>query len=122
MPSATVVWQTPPDAQLIPNLDALDDRIKQGLGMLANLFAAKMQGEAQANAPWNDVTTAARSGLKGFPLIAAAEVIIYLFHSVHYGPYLELGTSKMAPRPIILPTLQANYGPVMDAVRKLLAS
>jgi len=119
--SFRVEWRIPPEAQLIPNLDALDVRIKTGLGMLATTFAQKMQGEAQSGAPWNDVTGAARAGLRGQATIAAAEVVIHLMHSVHYGPYLELGTSKMAPRPIIMPVLQANYGPVMAAVRQLLA-
>jgi hypothetical protein len=122
MANATVVWTIPPEAQLIPNLDLLDQRIKVGIGMIANQFAQKMQGEAQSGAPWNDVSGAARQGLRGTATVGAAEAVIHLMHSVHYGVYLELGTYKMAPRPIIMPTLQANYSPVMAAVRALLAA
>lgn len=122
MSGMRVSWTIPVNAQLIPHLDALNGRIIEGLGLLANLFAKKMEGEAKSNAPWNDVTGAARGGLKGTATVAATEVVIHLAHSVFYGPFLELGTSKMSPRPVIMPTLQANYGPVMDAVRKLLAS
>jgi hypothetical protein len=120
--SFTVEWTIPPEAQLLPHLDELDQRIKTGIGMIANLFAGKMQGEAISNAPWNDVSGAARGGLRGWPVVAATEVVMYLAHSVEYGPFLEMGTSKMAPRPIILPTLQANYPEVMDAVRELLTA
>lgn len=119
--SFTVEWQIPPSAQLIPQIAAYEERIRTGIAMLADLFAQKMQGEAQGNAPWNDVSGAARGGLRGWAVKAATEVVMYLAHSVHYGPYLELGTSRMAPRPIILPTLQANYGAVMAAIRQLLA-
>lgn len=118
----TVRWQVPVTSQLIPNLTAYDERIKTGLWMLADLFAKKMQGEAQAGAPWNDVTGAARGGLLGDAEKAATQVIIYLMHTVDYGPYLELGTSKMAPRPILLPVLQANYPEVWAAVSELLAA
>ena len=115
-----VEWQIAPSAQLIPNLTVLEERIREAIWMLADLFAQKMQGEAQGGAPWNDVSGAPRGGLLGFAVKAATEVVMYLYHSVHYGPYLEMGTSKMAPRPIILPTLEANYPQVMAAVRELL--
>lgn len=114
-----VEWQVPPSV-IISGLDDYERRLLQALGMLADLFAAKMQGEAQSGAPWNDVTGAARQGLRGQAMKAATEVTIYLMHSVHYGPYLELGTRYMAPRPIILPVLQANYPEVMAEVRGLL--
>lgn len=120
MPSTSFTWQIPPSASIIPAITDWESRIQQGLWLLADLFAQKMQGEAQEGAPWNDVTGAARGGLVGYAVKAATEVIIYLYHSVHYGPYLELGTSKMAPRPIILPVLQANYPEVMAAVMELL--
>jgi hypothetical protein len=119
--SFSVRWDIPAEAQLIPNLNVYDHRIKRGLGMLAHLFAKKMEGEARAGAPWNDVTGAARGGLIGEATVAATQVLIELAHTVHYGPYLELGTSKMAPRPIILPVLQANYPEVWQAVIELLA-
>jgi hypothetical protein len=99
----------------------LQARVLEAIYMLADTFAQKMQGEAQSGAPWNDVTGAARGGLLGHAVKAAMQVTMYLYHTVHYGPYLEGGTSKMAPRPILLPTLQANYPQVMDAVRQMLA-
>jgi hypothetical protein len=119
--SFRVTWTIPPSAQLIPNLTSYERQVMEGVWMIGDLFGAKMAGEAKAGAPWNDQTGAARQGLRGDVAKAATSVIIYLIHSVHYGVYLEMGTSKMAPRPIILPTLQANYGPIMDAVRALLA-
>lgn len=118
--SIAFTWQIPVESQLIPSLAEWDTRISHGMFMLADLFAQQMQGQAQAGAPWNDVTGAARGGLRGFAAKEALQITIYLMHSVYYGPFLELGTSKMAPRPIILPTLQANYSAIMHAVRQLL--
>ncbi len=116
---ADFAWTVPPSGQLVPNLSTYRERVIQGLHMLADLFASKMEGQAKAGAPWTDRTGAARQGLVGLAEKAAAGVVIYLIHSVHYGIYLELGTSRMAPRPILVPTLEANYGPIMAALRAL---
>lgn len=117
-----VTWTTPVEAQLIPNLNVYQHRIVRGLGLLAQLFAKKMEAEARAGAPWNDVTGNARGGLTGEATVAATQVLIELGHTVDYGPYLELGTSKMAPRSIILPVLEANYPAIWAAVMELLAA
>lgn len=119
--SMVVEWQVPPSV-LIDGLNTYEARLIEAIGILADLIAQKMQGEAQEGAPWNDVTTAARGGLRGWAVKSATEVVMYLAHSVEYGPYLELGTSKMAPRPILLPVLQANYPEVMSRVRQLLGT
>jgi len=118
--SPTIVWEQHPDI-LAGNIRELDEKIQEGIGMIADLFAAQMQAQAAGSAPWTDQSGAARGGLRGFAEKAATQVVIYLVHSVHYGVYLELGTRYMAPRPIIVPTLEANYGAIMAAVRQLLA-
>jgi hypothetical protein len=119
--SYTVTWISPPSGTLIPNIERYETHVRNAIHYLADTLAQKMQGEAQSGAPWNDVTGAARQGLLGQAVKAATEVIVYLMHTVFYGVFLELGTSKMAPRPIILPVLQANYPYVMAELRRILA-
>lgn len=121
MATETFRWTLAPEAQLIPRLTSYDERIKAGLMALADLFAAQMQAQAQAGAPWVDRTGAARQGLRGFAVKEATRIIVYLVHSVSYGVYLERGTRKMAPRPIVLPVLEATYGPIMAAARALVS-
>ncbi len=112
-------WTAPPSATLVPNLDAYRRRLIEGIHLLGDTFAQKMAAAAKAGAPWNDQTGAARQGLTGLATKAAAGVVIYLMHTVQYGVFLELGTRYMAPRPIILPTLEAHYGEIMAALRAL---
>ena len=96
------------------------ERILQGIAAIADLFAAKIEAYAKANALWNDRTGAARQGLRAFVVKEATRVVITLAHSVFYGRWLETGSSRMAPRPTIMPTLQAHYAPLMAAVRALI--
>lgn len=115
-------WTMPPSAQLVPNLGSYEQRLLAAVGALADVFAARMEAAAKAGAPWTDRTGAARQGLRGFAVKAAASVVIYLVHSVFYGIYLELGTRRMAPRPIIMPVLTAHYASIMAAVRQLIGA
>lgn len=117
--STSFTWQTHPSV-VSGNLQSWESRIMQAVGALADTFAARMEAAAKGGAPWGDRTGAARQGLRGFAQKAATQVVIYLVHSVHYGVYLELGTYRMAPRPIIMPVLQAHFGPLMAAVRALI--
>ena len=121
MPAASITWQPGPLDVIVPNIVSYEQHILNAIHFLADALAQKMQGEAQNSAPWNDVTGAARQGLRGWAVKTATNVVVYLAHSVEYGPYLEMGTYKMAPRPIILPTLQANYPYVMAELRRILA-
>ena len=114
-------WVIRPEAELIPGLIRYQAQVAIGLRALFNAFAAKMESYARANAPWNDVTGAARQGLRAFVEGAGVQLSIYLVTSAVYGVFLELGTRYMAPRPIILPTMQAHYAALMSAIRALLA-
>ena len=70
---------------------------------LAASHAARGQGLMQAGAPWTDRTGYARGALYG----RAEGTDIHLgTANEDYGLYLELGTVKMAARPIIVPTLE----------------
>jgi hypothetical protein len=122
MSQSVVVWQIAPDQQLIPNLKSYGDKVWAAIGQLADVFVARMEAAAKQNAPWTDRTGAARAGLRGFTVKAATSVVLYLVGSVSYQVFLELGTRRMAPRPIIMPTLEQNYAPLMSALRDLVAA
>jgi hypothetical protein len=82
------------------------------------VFAQKIASYAKANAPWTDRTTNARQGLTGIAIPAATGVVIYLFHTMYYGIFLELAHGGAYA--IILKSMEAHYGPLMGAIRALI--
>ena len=105
-------WKTPPDT-LAKQAFRYNALVMQNLWAVFDLFQARTESLAKQTAPWNDQTGAARQGLRAFVQKSAGGAILYLVHSVLYGIYLELGTRKMGPRPVIQPTLEATYGPLI---------
>lgn len=95
-----VAWITPPSH--IASVLAQRTAAMQG-ALNANAQAHASRGESQmkGGAPWNDQTGYARASLTGQ---AEGTDIVLGTTNTEYGHYLELGTSKMAARPIIEPT------------------
>ena len=86
---------------------------------LGRYFAGRIESYAKRNARWTDRTTNARSGLTARALPIAAGVVIVLFHTVEYGPLLELANAgKYA---IVLESLQQHHPGIMAALRRLVA-
>lgn len=119
---ATRFWTTAPSRQLIPNLRAYRERLLAAIQALGDFFAARIEAYAKLNAPWVDRTGAARQGLRAFTLKEGLRVVLYLVHSVFYGRFLEMGARHAAPRPIILPALEAHYAPIMADLRRLVGA
>jgi hypothetical protein len=115
-------WTISPEAQLVRNLVLYQARALAAIRALMNTFAAKIEAYARSHAPWSDVTGAARQGLRAFVEGAGFQITLYLVTSVVYGLYLELGTRYMAPRPIVMPALQAHYAELVAAIAALLGS
>ncbi len=116
-----IVWDKPP-VTLGVVAEGLEPKVRSGLATLGQRWAGQLAAEARRNAPWADRTGAARAGLTGASETTGDGVDIALAHTVEYGIYLELGTSKMAPRPVVVPTLEAAYAAVMADARALLRS
>lgn len=112
-----IVWQVPP-ATLIAELERHEARIGRAVAALGEMLAAKMEGYAKANAPWQDRTGEARAGLTGLSVAAADLVTVYLYHQADHGKWLEI--ARGGPYQIILPTLTAHYGEAMALLASIL--
>lgn len=122
MVAPRIEWQggqSPDD--LAGEIVAYGERLKAAVLELADRYAGIIQAYMQDNAPWTDRTSNARQGLKAVPKPSGNDVILYLIHTVEYGVYLELGTSRMGARPIILPALEAYIGEIRNALDRLAA-
>lgn len=73
----------------------------------------------KSGAPWNDRTAHARNALygrsEGFNIILGTT-------NAEYGIFLELGTVKMAARPIIVPTFESTARAYFEDAVRLIGS
>jgi hypothetical protein len=115
-------WIKPPEAELIPNLNAYGARVMVAVKAVADYIAQKTQAEMRQGAPWEDRTGNARSGL--FSVVdpssvsAATDLVtIYLSHgqTIYYGMFLELAHGKKYA--VVMPTIEANL-PVIEGMMK----
>jgi hypothetical protein len=114
---ATVRWDVPP-TRIGDEIVRRAQRVAPAVAAVGQSHAARAEAAMKAGAPWNDQTGNARQGLFGRVEVTGTQVVIYLGHTMHYGVYLELGTSRMAARPIVIPVMGQTYPEfVQDAVR-----
>jgi hypothetical protein len=118
-------WESQP-TELGRAADEYGARVMAALGELADLYAARLEAYAKRNAPWLDQSGNARQSLTGRAVKEATRVAIELWgggrvngQDTSYIVYLELGTNRMAPRPIIVPTIEAHAAEIMDYARKI---
>jgi hypothetical protein len=88
--SATIRWRVPPEI-LASNLGTYIERLKAALFDLCRLTARAFR--------------------------VGAGVVIYLFHTMSYGIFLEV--KNQGRFAIILRTLEQHYAPLMSALRQL---
>lgn len=120
--NAGIRWRTPP-SELARSLDEYGDKVLTAVGAVAQYIATQMQDSAKANAPWEDRTGNARSGLFGTSEVdfASKVVTIYLSHSaiLDYGIWLELANEgKYA---IVMSTMEGHYDQLMSLLRDVFA-
>jgi HK97 gp10 family phage protein len=115
-----VVWIKPP-SNIARTLAQRTAGMAGALNANAQSHASRGESQMKANAPWNDRTGYARASLTGQ---AEGTDIILGTTNTEYGPFLELGTSKMAARPIIEPTAREiapeYFRTSADIVRRML--
>lgn len=111
-------WTSPPS--LVGS--AIRRRAAQVVPALADYAGSEAEryaSEMKQNRPWTDRTNAARAGLFGTVEADGSQITILVGGTVDYQPYLELGTVDMAPRPIIMPTLQQNAPKTVQGAAEL---
>lgn len=104
MAKAQVLWTVTPTSAFGNKFKNIASEAKPGLEALAKSHAARGESDMKHGAPWTDRTTHARNSLYGR---AEGTDIELGTTNEEYGLFLELGTSKMAPRAIIVPTANA---------------
>ena len=113
----SITWQRSP-AQLADAIDAYGRRVELAVAAVGAFIAPKIEAYAKENASWTDRTGQARSGLTAINKTSTNLITIYLDHQTKHGKWLEIAHG--APYRIILPTLVAHYGEVMDLLRRVL--
>lgn len=113
------IWVRPPSgmgAECRRRADAMEPAL---LGQMSEL-RGNLLDWMRSNAPWTDRTGDARRNLDASVNITGkGSVTLSARHGVPYGGFLETGTSKMSPYPVIGPGLQAHYAPtrkIMDQI------
>ena len=109
-------WTVPPSV-ISTGLDNYGRRVLAAAFELGVYFAATIEAYAKQNAVWTDRTGNARQGLTAKAFKVGTAVVIYLFHTMSYGKWLEIAHAGRFA--IILRTLEFHYPLIMDALRKL---
>lgn len=76
--------------------------------------ASRWAAQAKDIRPWTDRTSHAVEGITGEARVNGAEISIYCYHTMEYGPYLEFGTKYMAPRASIVPAMRTIAPEVVE--------
>lgn len=71
-------------------------------------YAKEMEDYMKANAPWEDQSGEARAGLTAVVEEHPVQPVIYLYHTMSYGKWLEIRWNGLYA--IILPTIE-DMGP-----------
>lgn len=108
------------------NLDRLEELIKQGVKNGAEDAGNLVKNEAKDNLLRNGSyrTGNLYNSIKSRVESEGEEAVAKVGTEVDYGTYLELGTSRMNPKPYLYPALKDNVDKVVnkvaDAIRKVL--
>lgn len=95
-------WVKTPSGTIGRTIAKATAQMEPALGALAANTGSRGETQMRSNAPWQDRTGFARASLYGR---AEGTDVVLGTSNAEYGVYLELGTSRMAPREIIGPTL-----------------
>lgn len=105
---------------LTPNLEKMRQKCDTAVLMYAKTKADQLQEYMKANKKWQDVTGAAKSGLKGQVSVPKEhQVRITLAHGVNYGIWLELAHEMNFA--IVRPTILTKSNEVLNGLDMLMS-
>ncbi len=100
-------WVVPPST-LGRAVEQYGARVFVAIKAVADFTAQRLQGDARNDAPWQDRTGNARSGLFGVAEQVAQEIVeIYLAHTMKYGLFLELAHGGRYA--VIIKTMERDF-------------
>ena len=106
------------DSTLAKGIAQFEFKMTDGFEEIIRSFKDEMVDYARSNAPWDDRTGDARAGLDAEFFGEEHSVGITLFHTVDYGPFLELRWGgKYA---IILPTVEALGPKLLERMERMM--
>lgn len=104
-------------AQMVRNLDNLQQRTLYAVEVAGRVGAAKMEGAAKINAPWKDHTGFARGTIQGKCERREYGVRITLTGGVYYAVYLEYAMQKRWA--ILWPTVKQMGPEILQEIARL---
>lgn len=96
------------EGDLMANIAGMDDHVKRAMYASAEYVAPEIQSFMRTEAPWTDRTGNARNGLKTKVYSKGDKVAIVLYHTMPYGPFLEV---RWGGKYGIIPAAMAAGGP-----------
>lgn len=75
---------------LTPSLATMDTRVQRAIDLVFDLFETRAETKLRERATWTDRTGNARAGLRAIHEGRGDNNTLVLFHTMHYGIYLEV--------------------------------
>ena len=104
-------------SEMVQKCASIADRLRDALLELGQIMAAKIETAARENAIWIDRTSNAREGLIARAVMEGSKMMIYLYHTMAYGKWLEIAMEEKYA--IIMATLNEFYPRVMSMANRL---
>lgn len=115
--AVNVRWTQPPTI-IGGNIRNRRDRAGNALLALCQSHGGRLETRTKANSRWNDRTGNARQGIGNQVQANGDRIEIVVYHTMEYGPYLELGTSRMPKLGVMDHEIQVTAAEVTtDAAR-----
>jgi len=102
---------------LSPNLKTFPPKVESAIDAAFYVHSLRTEGWMRDNAPWQDQTGNARNGLRARPDVGGATKVIWVYHTVPYGIWLEVRWDGRFA--IIGPTVRVQGRALMTYLRNL---
>lgn len=104
-------------SEVLGNLGDLKDRLRGALLEAGEIIAGRVETYAKKSAIWVDRTSNARQGLTGKAVMEGTKLIVYLFHTMTYGKWLEVAMKQKYA--VIMAALNHYYPQLLRMAQRL---